>query len=200
MERLASARSLVVSQKKEWGEILTNFETRNKYAVFDASSGADLYLAAEEAGSTLARIFLKAMRPFTIVVLGTDGQTVLRIRRPFRFYYHQAEVEDSQGQLLGTIVRQFSLLRRIYSVLDASGAEVCQLFGPLLRPWTFQIMVNGSESGQIQKKWSGLLKESFTDADNFGITFPVEYDARLKAVILGAVFLIDFVHFEDKGN
>jgi uncharacterized protein YxjI len=200
MERLASANSLVVSQKKEWGKTLTDFETRNKYAVSDATSGASLYLTAEEAGSTLARIFLKAMRPFTIVVLGTDGQPVLRIRRPFRVYYHQAEVEDSRGQRLGTIVRQLSLARRIYSVLDASGTEVCQLFGPLLRPWTFEIMINGSESGQIQKKWSGLLKEGFTDADNFGVTFPVEHDARMKAVILGAVFLIDFVHFEDKGN
>ncbi len=53
----------------------------------------------------------------------------------------------------------------------------------------------------IQKKWSGLLKEGFTDADNFGVTFPSEWPQssgrRWRA---GAVFLIDFVHFEDKGN
>ena len=43
-------------------------------------------------------------------------------------------------------------------------------------------------------------KESFTDADNFGITFPKGIDLSQKAVLLGAVFLIDFVHFENSGK
>ena len=44
------------------------------------------------------------------------------------------------------------------------------------------------------------MKEGFTDADNFGVMFPAEWDVELKALFLGAVFLIDFVHFENKGN
>ena len=52
----------------------------------------------------------------------------------------------------------------------------------------------------IQKKWSGLAKEAFTDADNFGVTFPPDWPVEKKTLALGAVFLIDFVHFEDKGN
>ncbi len=199
MERLSSISSLVVSQQKEWGEILTGFETQNKYTVSD-ESGRRLYLAAEEAGSTLLRWFLKALRPFTIAVLTENGQVVLRILRPFRFYFHRAEVVDSQGRSLGVIERRFSVLRRIYSVLDNSGEEVFQLFGPILHPWTFQIRNDGVEYGKITKKWSGLLKEGFTDADNFGVMFPAEWDVELKALFLGAVFLIDFVHFENKGN
>ncbi|MCH8218849.1 MAG: scramblase [Planctomycetes bacterium] len=199
MERLSSISSLVVSQQKEWGEILTGFETKNRYVVSDVS-GSRLYLAAEEAGSTLLRWFLKAQRPFTIAVLTEDGQVVLRVIRPFRFYFHRVEVVDSQGQSLGVIERRFSVLRRIYSVLDSSGEEVFQLFGPILHPWTFQIRNDGVEYGKITKKWSGLLKESFTDADNFGVMFPAEWDVKLKALFLGAVFLIDFVHFENKGN
>lgn len=199
MKRLSSISSLVVSQQKEWGEILTGFETKNRYAVSDVS-GSRLYLAAEEAGSTLLRWFLKALRPFTIAVLTEDGQVVLRVMRPFRFYFHRVEVVDSQGQSLGVIERRFSVLRRIYSVLDSSGEEVFQLFGPILHPWTFQIRNDGVEYGKITKKWSGVLKESFTDADNFGVMFPAEWDVKLKALFLGAVFLIDFVHFENKGN
>ncbi len=199
MERLSSISGLVVSQQKEWGEILTGFETKNRYAISDVS-GSRLYLAAEEAGSTLLRWFLKALRPFTIAVLTENGQVVLRVMRPFRFYFHRAEVVDSQGQTLGVIERRFSVLRRIYSVLDSSGEEVFQLFGPILHPWTFQIRNDGIEYGKITKKWSGLLKEGFTDADNFGVMFPAEWDVKLKALFLGAVFLIDFVHFENKGN
>ena len=131
MERLVSMSGLVVSQQKEWGEILTGFEAKNKYAISDLS-GNRLYLAAESGGSILLRWFLKALRPFTIAVLTEDGQTVLRVTRPFRLYFHRAEVIDAQGRSLGVIQRRFSLLRRIYSVLGTSGQEVFQLFGPLL--------------------------------------------------------------------
>ena len=34
------------------------------------------------------------------------------------------------------------------------------------------------------------MREYFTDADNFGIQFPMDLDVRMKAVVLGAVFLI----------
>ncbi len=50
MENLSAVSALVVSQKKEWGEIATGFETRNRYTVSDGS-GNTLYVAAEEPGS-----------------------------------------------------------------------------------------------------------------------------------------------------
>lgn len=46
------------------------------------------------------------------------------------------------------------------------------------------------EVGRISKQWSGLLKEAFTDTDNFGISFPMDLDVKMKAVLLGALFLI----------
>ncbi|UCE53252.1 MAG: hypothetical protein JSV31_29025 [Desulfobacterales bacterium] len=33
MQRLSSISGLVVSQQKEWGEILTDFETKNRYVI-----------------------------------------------------------------------------------------------------------------------------------------------------------------------
>ena len=44
--------------------------------------------------------------------------------------------------------------------------------------------------GRISKQWSGLLKEVFTDTDNFGIQFPMDLDVKMKAVLMGACFLI----------
>lgn len=87
MEKLKSLDSLVVSQKKEWGEILSGFETKNKYVVSD-ETGNIIYYAAEEEGSVLLRWFLKALRPFTLVVLTEGNQVVLCVKRPFRFYFH----------------------------------------------------------------------------------------------------------------
>ena len=76
--------------------------------------------------------------------------------------------------------------------------EIFRYFGPALKPWTFKIMNGEQEVGIITKKWSGLFKEAFSDADNFGIQFPPGLSVEQKALLLGSVFLIDFVHFENK--
>lgn len=52
------------------------------------------------------------------------------------------------------------------------------------------VTLNGDEVGKISKQWSGLAREMFTDADFFGINFPMDLDVRMKAVMLGACFLI----------
>jgi len=199
MEKLESVDGLVISQQKEWAEIITGFEARNRYTVMDPF-GTTLYLAAEWEGSFLTRIIFRSLRPFTIYVINPDSSRVLILRRTFRFYLHKLDIYDPDGKHLGTIQRQFSILRRIYSVLDNSGLEIFQLFGPILHPWTFMIRKSGEEIGSITKKWSGLFKEAFTSADNFGVTFPTELDVTMKSLLLGAVFLIDFVHFERRHN
>lgn len=55
--------------------------------------------------------------------------------------------------------------------------------------------ISTDEIGRISKKWGGLAREMLTDADNFGISFPVDLDVRLKAVLLGALFLIVSILF-----
>ncbi len=199
MEGLESVDTLVIRQEKEWSEIITGFEARNKYNVLDAS-GELVYLAAEWEGSFWTRVILKSIRPFTIYIMTPDSNRVLILQRPFRFYFHKLDILDPGFSHLGTIQRRFSILRRRYSVLDKQGNEIFQLFGPILHPWTFIIQIPGTEIGRITKKWSGLLKEAFTKADNFGVTFPAELDVTRKSLLLGAVFLIDFVHFERKNN
>lgn len=44
--------------------------------------------------------------------------------------------------------------------------------------------------GKISKQWSGFVREAFTDSDMFGINFPIDLDVKMKAVLLGACFLI----------
>lgn len=44
--------------------------------------------------------------------------------------------------------------------------------------------------GKISKKWTGLLREFFTDADNFGIQFPMDLDVKVKAVLIGACIMV----------
>jgi uncharacterized protein YxjI len=202
LDRFAATNVLIIRQQKEWGEILTGFETKNKYAVLD-HRGNPLFEAEEEGGSMatiLTRFFLTALRPFTMHLFSKEGTGLFKLKRPFRFYFHELDISRSNGAPLGKIKRRFSILRRIYSVLDRNDNEIFQLFGPILHPWTFQIKKGSQQIGKITKKWSGLLKEAISDADNFGITFPKGIELSQKAILLGAVFLIDFVHFENQGN
>ena len=97
---------------------------------------------------------------------------------------------------MGAIQRRWSWIRRIYVIEDAQGRVVADLFGPFLRPWTFEVRVNEQVQGTIAKRWSGLAKEMFTDADNFGVDLVRLPDPQLRALAFAATVLIDVVHFE----
>ncbi len=79
---------------------------------------------------------------------------------------------------------------------DVRGGEMYRIFGPFFHPWTFHILHNNRRLGTIAKKWGGIGKELFTAADNFNVTFPAGSDVNQKSVLLGALFLIDMLHFE----
>lgn len=202
LQTFVETNALKIQQRKEWGEILTGFETRNRYRIMD-SWGNQLFEAEEVSGSLfalLSRLMLNWLRPFTITIFSDNGEELFSLKRPFRFYFHQVVICKPGGAIIGKVTRRFTLLRRNYSVLDKADREAFSLIGPILRPWTFLIFHNHQEAGKIVKKWSGLAKEAFTDADNFGIHFPKGISTEHKALLLGAVFLIDFVHFEMKSN
>jgi hypothetical protein len=190
-----------VRQRKRWIEILFNWEQKNAYDVFD-EDGVPVLRVEEQGhglGNLLKRLIVGTLRPFTAHVNDLATQTpALVLHRPFRFYFHRLEVRDENGELLGWIERRWSWLRRIYSVYDAQGRELVGLFGPIFRPWTFQIHAPGdlTELGLIQKKWSGFGRELFTDADNFGLAFTQVKDPGLRALLFSATVLIDVVHFE----
>lgn len=55
----------------------------------------------------------------------------------------------------------------------------------------FQILsTDGTKIGKITKQWSGFVREALTDADHFGIKFPMDLDVHVKATLLGALILI----------
>lgn len=190
---------LRVRQVKEWGEILTGFETKNRYQVLDERDQL-LYAAGEvEEGllQTVARLFLKAKRPFTMALRTPDNRPALTLKRPWRWFFSRLDVLDGQGRHLGSIQQRFKLFGRLYDVLGPQGQLLATLEGPLLKPWTFFIRQGGQEQGKIVKRWSGLGKELFTAADNFGLELgPQLRGEGIRLLVLAATFLIDFVHFE----
>lgn len=195
---LTDCRKLFIRQRLERAEVWLGLETRNRYSI-----NFNLFEAAEMStsiGAILSRLFIGNWRPFSMKILNREGITALTLERPFKFYFHKLEIFHANGELLGSVQRCFRILRRQYIVYDAFDQEVFTLIGPILHPWTFKIFQNGIEDGKITKKWSGLFKETFSKADDFGVEFPVKADTTQKTLLIGAVFLIDFVHFEKPNN
>lgn len=195
----AKHQRLSVRQKRRWLEVLLNWEAKNSYAVFDEDGAHVLQVKEEGSGllNILKRLLLRTARPFDAVVYDNPiPKPLLLLERPFRFIFARLDVRAADGTVLGSIEREWSWLRRIYSVKDARGREVARLFGPILRPWTFELQVDGVSRGILQKRWGGFTSEFLTDADNFVLDLAGIADPNTRALCFAATVLIDVVHFE----
>jgi uncharacterized protein YxjI len=202
-ERFTGVQRLSVRQRKKWLEILLSFEFRNSYDVYDESQVAVFKVQETSSGigAFLGRMFLGTMRPFRVAITDlTNGDVVFELRRPWRFLFHRLDVFAGNGEKIGAIQRKWSWVRRIYSIEDAQGNEIATLYGPFLKPWTFEIKQRDRTIGKVQKRWSGLGKELFSDADNFGIDLGEIGDPTLKGLAFASIVLIDVVHFERAKN
>ena len=193
--------ALRVRQVREWGELLSPFEHKNRYEVRGTLDEPLLY-AGETGGSmgrVLMRSVLKARRPFTLELRNPAGSVVLRLVRPFHFFLSHLRVEDAGGQLLGEVHQRLRLFGRAYALTSPSGETLARLLGPWWRPWTFHLERAGRPLATIQKRWRGLGTELLTEADSFGVRFePALQDPTLRLLTLAATFLVDFVHFEKR--
>jgi uncharacterized protein YxjI len=199
---VANADSLVIRQRKELTEVFTGMETKNRYEIGLPDGRTIMYAQEQGEGGMdfLRRNFLNTARPFHIELSDERGQDMMHLHRPWRWLFSRLDVLDGTGAPLGSIQQRFAVFSKRFSVLDPSGAEIAELHGPMLRPWTFRVLVGGQEVGQITKQWSGLLREAFTDADTFGVQYGPSMNPQLRALALAATFLIDFLYFEHKSK
>jgi uncharacterized protein YxjI len=187
-----------VSQKKEWLEILTDFESRNRFTIdFDGRDG--VLLAAEES-SSWTRFVLGSMRPYTLVIQTREKKPVLRMHARLRFIHREISVMEANGKLLGTVRRRFTFIHTRYDVFDATGRAIFEIARGFVKAWTFPIRRDGQDVAVIAKRWSGFGREMFTDAERFQLHFQEITDPAERKILLGALFLLDFTHFEESGG
>uniref|UniRef100_A0A8I6A3V8 Phospholipid scramblase n=2 Tax=Rattus norvegicus TaxID=10116 RepID=A0A8I6A3V8_RAT len=154
LEYLNQIDQILIHQQVELLEVLTGFETNNKFEIKN-SLGQMVYVAVEDT-DCCTRNCCEASRPFTLRILDHLGQEVMTLERPLR----------CSSCCFPCCLQEIKSLDEV------------------------------SRIGKITKQWSGCVKEAFTDADNFGIQFPLDLDVKMKAVMLGACFLIDYMFFE----
>merc|ERR1719500_2228285 len=210
---LTMVDQLLIKQKVEVLEVVTGIETANKYEVLN-SMGQHVYKAKEDS-DCCTRYFCSSNRCLEMNITDLTGQEVIHLNRPLRCdmccfpcCLQEMEVSSPPGTIIGTISQQWSIFNQKLLIKDEMGRPVFRIEGPC---WTgsccgsdveFKVLCleKDEQVGKITKQWTGLAEEMFTDADNFGINFPLDLDVKLKATLLGALFLIDYMFFEETEN
>ncbi|XP_015342456.1 phospholipid scramblase 1 isoform X1 [Marmota marmota marmota] len=208
LEYLTQIDQILVHQQVELLEVLTGFETNNKYEIKN-SLGQRVYFAVEENDCCTRNCFGSA-RPFTLKVLDNLGREVITLHRPLACSscccpccLQEIEVQAPPGIPIGYVIQNWHPCLPKFTIQNEKREDVLKITGPCVvcsccSDVDFEIKSLDEESlvGKISKHWTGFLREAFTDADNFGIQFPLDLDVKMKAVMLGACFLIDFMFFE----
>lgn len=196
-DALRSQPIVYVRQRRELAELF-GFETRNKYEVL-TSEGTPCGFIAEQGkgvGAFLMRYLLGHWRTFSLHFFNPDRSVAFIAHHPFRFYFTRLEVEGPDGQKIGAIQRRFAIFSKRFEVEDPTGKVVLTVQSPFWKVWTFPFMRGEREVSVLRKKWSGALREIFTDADNFQIELG-ETSHEERALILAAAVYVDLLFFEN---
>ncbi|EFP01127.1 CRE-SCRM-1 protein [Caenorhabditis remanei] len=220
LEYLTYLDMIMVHQIKELIEIVTDWETKNKYVLKNAN-GEQCYYAFEESGCC-ERQCCGPNRGFVMHVVDNFKREVLTIKREFKCCgggcygcfacvgccQQECVVETPSMGVLGIIRQRCGFMSSNYDVCDGDGNVIFQIDGPCCcmlcgcqdKEFPIKTANNGTVVGAITKKWGGCFREAFTDADTFAVNFPGDLDVKLKGVLLGATFLIDFMEFEQQSQ
>lgn len=212
LEYLTQIDQLLVHQRVNLAEMVIGWETNNVYTVKN-SMGQQVFMAIEE-NDIFTMQACGPARPFTIHFHDNVGQEVLTLTRPlkctlccFPCCLQVLEVQSPAGSPIGYVEQNWHPVLPKFTILNEMRKPQLKIKGSCcdcrcMSDVIFEVtsLDESTVVGQISKQWGGFMQEGFTDADNFGISFPMDLDVKIKAVMVGACFLIDFMFFETKPN
>ena len=199
---LISNQKLVIRQKKELVELL-GFETRNKYSI-EKEDGTILGFAAEQQKGIIGWILRQILghwRPFTILIFDQQKKVIYRAEHPFRFFFQRLIINDADDKPIGYLQQKFAIIYKKLHFYHPNGELLLEMSAPRWKIWTFPIKKNNQQVALILKKWSGILKEVFTDTDNFLVEFQSDQltKAEKELIFVSGIF-IDMIYFEHKAE
>ncbi|XP_037947124.1 phospholipid scramblase 2-like [Teleopsis dalmanni] len=208
LEYLTAIDQLMVNQKVETLEAIVGVETNNRYVILNAL-GQKIFHAEEES-NWWARNCIGKSRAFDMKVFDNFQNEVLHFYRPWmcaKFFSQgctqSIEVSAPPGNLIGRVEQAWAgWCTPAYRIVNENNENILRIEGQSClascgSDVVFNVLsLDGTAIGKIAKKWGGFTREFFTDADNFGVTFPLDLDVRSKALLMGATILIDMTYFE----
>lgn len=172
------------------------------YNLLDPDTGAQLGQAKDEPSMKWLRLLLKkALLPTDVRVYG-PGQTapLLTVHKHVGFLRTRLTVHGPSGELLAQLRSKLFTLGGAFEVSGAQGLPMGELKGDW-KGWDFTFTVNGQVFGRITKKWAGLAKELFTNADQYLVVLESEGERTPHglALLTGLALAVDLVYKERQG-
>ncbi|XP_040830842.1 phospholipid scramblase 1-like [Ochotona curzoniae] len=209
LEYLMQIDQVLVHQEVSVVEALTDFQSKNRYEIKNRL-GQRLFLAVEDS-ECCSRNCWDALRPFTMRILDNTGREVITMERPLKCTcccspccLQKLEIQAPRGVPIGYVAQIWHPFLPKFKIQNEKKEDVLKISGPFFVcncggdvDFHVKSLDETSVVGRVSKQWSGCVKEVLTDADNYEIQFPLDLDVKLKAVLLGACLLIDFMFFEN---
>ncbi len=189
-------------QKPRYVEAIVGYETHNEYTLHMLGTTPRCTWYAQETRGILesvSRNIFGFLYPYTLQVYDHNRDVVLTLKERIRFFFFRTEAYEADGTLIGYAQRRFSFIRRVITVHNPRGVELYQVKSKILNPFFFMITKHGVQRGTLIRKWNKIIKELFSDADNFTINFPRNDDPKSKKLYLCTAYMVDKAFF-DAGN
>ena len=194
LQVLADLNSIAVTQELELIEVVTGFETENKYDILNPEKNQQILFAREDT-SDWNRMRWGSMRAFDMSVYNIRNEEILHMKRFLRCTgcccfccLQKMEIYAPPGNLLGTIEQLWAFCKPKLVVNDSQGNALFKIKGPFCVWGTVDFVVtsakNGAEIGIIEKKWRGYAAENYTDADIFGMDFKQDPSVEVTIMII----------------
>ncbi|XP_041377333.1 phospholipid scramblase 1-like [Gigantopelta aegis] len=183
LEYLAQLDQLLIKQQLEILEILTGLETPNKYKIVN-NMGQQVYFAAQEAvvykccNDVQIYRYIDITDNFGQVFSSDESTKVFSSDESTKVFSKDESTEvfsSDESTEVGKITKQRLCFFQVFFSDESTEIFSCD---------------EGTKVGKISKELTKLIQELFTDADDFRVTFPMDLDVKMKALLLAAVFLI----------
>lgn len=182
-------------------EKVNAFKFENEYKVFDEENNQIGAINQKlTGGQKVLRLFLnKAMLPFTLDIVDTNGTVLAKIERGWTFFMSKISIIDDNGNTIGHIKQKFKLFKPTFEIQSENNEVIGKITGDW-KAWDFKIFDDKEiQIGTVNKKWAGILKEAFTTVDKYIVNIDsINLSKENKIAILASAITIDMVLKEAK--
>ncbi|KDR21466.1 Phospholipid scramblase 2 [Zootermopsis nevadensis] len=207
LDFLRGVNEVNIQQTVELVDILAYVESENRFEV-KVPQGETLYIAAESSSQT-QRMCCASNRGFEMRLYDQSRQEAIRLNRKlacsswlFGCCLQELEVYSDVDLYTGSVIQEWTIAAPLFQLRNSSGQIIYRMTGPSSATTCcgsnyqakFDILSPDCTNnvGSIVHAWDSLFS-----GYNLAVTFPtIEVTSEMKAVILGAAFLLEYMYFE----
>lgn len=206
-------------------EVVVPYEITGAYKIMNKFGKRSVYYAFEEVGGCCKPSCSRRGRRFQYHITTRSGDDVFILERPCPCCQgcmccfdcscsnDVLRVSDGNGKMLGTVVNKCGVCKPRYRILNSEKELLYELVGQCTflkcgeckpsKDFKIKTVAKGSDAmnrqlGTISKQFLAADQSNSSDEDSrvFGLSLPGDMDVRMKAVLIGASFLLNVMYYD----